>query len=140
MGNASISDLAVAVFHSNENNCAQAVLVPFGIKAGLSETQCLKIAAAFGGGIAKTGATCGAVTGAVMALGLAGTGEGNSKKHSYDRSFKFMQMFEEKFGSTQCSVLTGAKQDGDTKHYCDKFVQGAALMVEDLLKNKEVKW
>ncbi|MFB6341572.1 C-GCAxxG-C-C family protein [Saccharicrinis sp. FJH62] len=129
------SEYAVAVF-SDDNNCAQSVLVPFGTEKGLSQSQCIQIASGFGGGIAMSGLTCGAVTGAIMALGLAGTGEGKSKELTYEQSKELMQMFEEKFGSIQCKILTEPKQNDDTKHFCDKFVSEAASMVEDILKRE----
>ncbi|MFB6318292.1 C-GCAxxG-C-C family protein [Saccharicrinis sp. FJH54] len=126
-------DYAVAFFHE-DNNCAQAVLAPYGIQLGLNIQQCKQIASGFGGGIAMSGSTCGAVTGAIMALGLAGTGEGKSKELTYEQSKELIQIFGKKFGSTQCKVLTEPKQNGDTKHFCDKFVHEAASIVEDILK------
>ena len=50
-------------------NCAQAVLLTNAQKLGFSQDQCLKIAAGFGGGMACLQKTCGAVTGAIMAIG-----------------------------------------------------------------------
>lgn len=56
-------------------NCAQAVLSALGPRLGLDRETCVKIAAPFGAGMARAQKTCGAVTGALMALGLArGTG------------------------------------------------------------------
>ena len=46
-------------------NCAQAVFSAFARELGLDREMALKTAAAFGGGMAGTGATCGAVTGAL---------------------------------------------------------------------------
>ncbi|MCK9556555.1 MAG: C-GCAxxG-C-C family protein [Candidatus Cloacimonetes bacterium] len=51
-------------------NCAQSVFVAFAPALGLDEKTALKIASTFGGGMHR-GATCGALTGAMMALGLA---------------------------------------------------------------------
>ena len=52
-------------------NCAQAVLIPFAQEAGLTEVQANALAENFGAGM-RHGATCGAVTGALMALGALG--------------------------------------------------------------------
>ena len=52
-------------------NCAQAVLIPFAEQAGLQADQAYRLAQAFGGGM-RSGSVCGAVTGALMALGVLG--------------------------------------------------------------------
>ena len=52
-------------------NCAQAILSTYGPELGLDREHSLKVAAAFGGGIAGMGETCGVVSGALMAIGLA---------------------------------------------------------------------
>jgi C_GCAxxG_C_C family probable redox protein len=51
-------------------NCAQALLATFGVDLGLNRDMELKIASPFGGGISHMGETCGAVTGALMIIGL----------------------------------------------------------------------
>ena len=63
------SETALDYFR-NKFNCSQAVFAAFGPAYGLSEDSCLKIGCAFGGGMGKQQLTCGAVTGALMALGL----------------------------------------------------------------------
>ena len=50
-------------------NCAQSVFAACATDDGLSEAQRLAISAAFGGGVAKQGEICGALIGALMALG-----------------------------------------------------------------------
>ena len=64
-------DDAVATFKTGFN-CAQSVLAAFGPELGLSCEQCLRMACAFGGGIARQGRICGAVSGALMVIGLKG--------------------------------------------------------------------
>ena len=54
-------------------NCAQSVLLPFAETFGMSEDEVMRIAVHFGRGM-KMGSVCGAVTGGLMALGLAGLG------------------------------------------------------------------
>ncbi len=68
-----------------------------------------QIASAFAGGIGNTGAVCGAVVGAVMAIGLkqgrAGTMEemlGNLAEVS-----EFRRRFEAEMGDIRCRELTG---------------------------------
>ena len=50
--------------------CAPAVLSTYGEQLGLEKALALKMACGFGAGIGRMGRTCGAVTGAVMVIGL----------------------------------------------------------------------
>ena len=54
----------------NGYNCAQSVLSVFAEDLGMSKDACLKLASPFGSGIAYMQETCGAVSGALMAIGL----------------------------------------------------------------------
>ncbi|MCL2383825.1 MAG: C-GCAxxG-C-C family protein [Oscillospiraceae bacterium] len=51
-------------------NCAQAVVLAYGDSFDLDEDALKKVTSGFGGGIAATGEVCGAISGAVVALGL----------------------------------------------------------------------
>ena len=94
-------------------NCAQSVLASLGQIVGLDELTCLKIASGFGGGMAYTQKTCGAVTGAVMALstyfGYDGTNSGDAKEKTYELIHNFLIEFEEKHGSLNCFDLLQQK-------------------------------
>lgn len=50
-------------------NCSQVVLLAFAEELGIDDASVLKIACGFGGGMGH-GEVCGAVSGAIMALGL----------------------------------------------------------------------
>ena len=54
-------------------NCCQAVLMAFRDECGLTEEEAMRLGAHFGSGM-RHGSTCGAVTGALMVLGMAGHG------------------------------------------------------------------
>src|SRR4030042_5502233 len=58
--------------HANENmsGCSQAVLAALQEGLSIGDTQSLKAATAFAGGMARRGESCGALVGALMALGL----------------------------------------------------------------------
>jgi C_GCAxxG_C_C family probable redox protein len=58
-------EIAVASFKAGLG-CSQAVLSAFGPGLGLDRPTALRVAAAFGGGMARMGQTCGAVSGALM--------------------------------------------------------------------------
>ena len=51
-------------------NCSQAVFSAWAEELGLDRETALRVATAFGGGMGHRGDTCGAVTGAFMAIGL----------------------------------------------------------------------
>ena len=52
-------------------NCAQSVVIPFATDAGLSEEHANALCANLGGGL-KRAATCGAIVGGLVVLGLFG--------------------------------------------------------------------
>lgn len=56
-------------YFKNGFNCSQALLATYATDFGLSEEMALKVATQFGGG-ARKGEMCGAVSGALMVLGL----------------------------------------------------------------------
>jgi len=58
--------------HANENmsGCSQAVLAALQEGLVIGDVQSLKAATAFAGGLARRGESCGALVGALMALGL----------------------------------------------------------------------
>lgn len=96
--------------YSNGFNCSQAVLSVFAEELGLSEDMALRIATQFGGG-ARKGEMCGAVSGALMVLGLK-YGHGynftqEEKSTSYAISEDFMNRYIAKKGSVVCRDLLG---------------------------------
>ena len=62
-------ELAVQLKHTG-CNCCQAVLCAFAEESGLSELQLRQIGAGFGAGMGCMEATCGALIGAQILLGL----------------------------------------------------------------------
>jgi len=102
-------DQAQALFEG-PNNCAQAVFAPFADHFGLSSETALKIATPFGGGMGHAGSICGAVSGGLMAIGLArGTAVGDKahKDACYSLAADFQARFKEKHGDLTCPVLLG---------------------------------
>ena len=61
-------DLAVELLGQGFS-CSQAVFAVFADELGLERDVALKVASGFGGGIGGTGRACGALTGAIMAIG-----------------------------------------------------------------------
>lgn len=95
---------------SNQFNCAQAVLATFSQDLGLDEEQALMLASNFGGG-ARCGQLCGAVSGALMVLGLkyGNSNSGNKEEilNSKNTSEQFNKLFCEQNKSLVCKELLG---------------------------------
>jgi C_GCAxxG_C_C family probable redox protein len=129
-------------------SCSQAILSSFSKRFGLGRKKALKIAQAFGGGIAQTGQICGAVSGALMVIGLKHgrikAEDQESKEKTYELTKEFMAQFKAQNGSIICRELLGydistpegmeaseEKKLFDT--ICPEFVQSAAKIIEDIL-------
>ena len=63
------ADDAAAIFKSGFS-CSQAVCCAFAGDFGIDRDTALKFSCSFGGGMGHTGNTCGAVTGALMVIGM----------------------------------------------------------------------
>jgi len=129
--------------------CSQALLSTYGTQFGLDREIALKVAAAFGGGINYMGETCGAVTGALMVIGLKC---GNTKakdrkaeKKTYKMTREFVDRFKSRNGSIRCKDLLGCdistpegrelqKKDKLFKTVCPNYVQDAAEIIEQILE------
>jgi C_GCAxxG_C_C family probable redox protein len=101
---------AVELFKSGFH-CSQAVLAAFSEEFGLPRETALKISCPFGGGLGGYGSTCGALTGAMMAIGLKyGTTKATdieAKKLSREKARKLIETFESVHGSSICNELVG---------------------------------
>ncbi len=51
-------------------NCCQSILLTYGSEFGLPNEVVLRLGTGFAGGMARCGEVCGAVTGAIMVIGL----------------------------------------------------------------------
>jgi len=92
-------------------NCAQSVLVAFAAQYKLDVNTALKISTAFGAGIARKQAICGALTGAFMVIGLkyGKTLETDVqlKEKTYELTNNITKEFAEVFGSENCRDILG---------------------------------
>ena len=139
----------IAVGHfANGCNCSQAVLASFAQRLGLDTPTAIRLATGFGVGMARGGA-CGAVTGAVMVLGLAGGGGGPggaaAKTATYARVQEFYDQFIDRHGTIICRDLLGvdpstpqgleqARREQRFQTVCTRFVADAASLVETMLQ------
>ncbi len=143
------ADKSVEYFR-NKFNCSQAVFTVFGTEYGLSENECLKLACAFGGGMGRQQLTCGAVTGAMMALGLKyGKGLNDSeeqKQQTYSKTRELFAEFIKLHGSTNClELLNGLDMNNTEEHKkiieqrlfdvkCEDYVADSVMIVEKITK------
>ncbi|MDI6770337.1 MAG: C-GCAxxG-C-C family protein [Anaerolineales bacterium] len=89
-------------------SCSQSVFSAFAGQFGIAEDLALKIASPFGGGVARQGEVCGAVTGALMVIALKhGMVTPEKKEEIYKVSQEFIRRFEEKHSSIVCRELVG---------------------------------
>lgn len=132
-------------------HCSQAVLGAFAEELGITEKQALKLGGCFGGGMCK-GEVCGAVTGALMALGLKyGQSEIEdleSRKKANDISVEMLERFKGENGSYICRDLLGydisneddieiIKEKELFTKFCPKMVESATKIAEKLM-DKEI--
>lgn len=127
--------------------CSQAIFATFAADYGIPEDFALRVATQFGGG-ARKGEMCGAVSGALMVLGLKyGFSEiptQEEKDRSHGKTKEFMNRFAEKKGTVVCRELLGhdlsvegeletIREIGLFDSICPKMVQCAAEILEEML-------
>lgn len=128
--------------------CSQAVLSAFALDLGLDRDLALRLASGFGGGMGRMGGTCGAVTGALMVLGLrygnTDAADTAAKERAYDVVRAFADQFQARNGSIVCRELLGydisrpdarqrARDEGLFTTLCPRLVRDAAEILEALL-------
>ena len=129
-------------------DCSQVVLAHFAEKLGITEDMANKVSACFGGGMMQAD-TCGAFTGALMAVGLK-YGHFNEetllaeKDVMMAKTAQFKQKFFEKFDSCNCKELLGydvsipeefqeALSSGRMLGFCPTVVKAAIEALEEVL-------
>lgn len=121
------AEQAVALKHAAgvHTNCAQAVILAYQDRLGKSIEELRALGAAFGSGMGGMEATCGALTGAAVVLGLLDKSGREPKLVMKD----ILQEFKEKAGATICKDLKGVGT-GKMLYSCDDCVRLAVLGLE----------
>jgi C_GCAxxG_C_C family probable redox protein len=129
-------------------SCSQAVFSAFSGDFGLDEDQSLKLSQPFGGGIARMGLTCGAVTGALLVIGLkhgrTRAEDNAAKEKTYALVLELVGEFKARHGSIVCRELTGidlatpegherAVEQGLFEKRCSTYVREAVEILERIL-------
>lgn len=133
-------------------DCSQVVFRHFAERFGISEDEANRIAACFGGGM-QMGKTCGAFTGALMAIGLK-YGHSNpegllgQKDVLIAETIRFKERFTEEFGTSECKGLIGydvstpeglkeALDSGKLIEYCPGLVEKVIQITEEMLAEEK---
>ena len=115
--------------HKEGCNCCQAVFMVCSEKFGISQEQAYRLGAFFGGGF-RCEEVCGAVSGAMMGLGMA---YGDENNRECTKSKAFLDAFREAYGSILCRDLV-QPAGMEKKAMCPDYIKFAANYLEDEFK------
>lgn len=144
-------DIAVNYYLSGFN-CSQSVFTTYAKELGFDEQMALKLGTNFGGG-ARKGELCGAVSGALLVIGLrcghSVADDMETKAYSYKVSEEFMTRFINKNGSSVCRALLGYDltkpeekkvilEKNLFKTKCLDMIRDACRILDDLILEKAI--
>ncbi len=128
-------------------DCSQIVLAAVSDKLGITREHAYAVASCFGIGMAQ-GETCGAATGAMMAIGIrygnVKTGDLKTKSEVCAKRDEFIRRFAEMNGKVRCPDLLGRRVDSfdelmllgattDVFKNCPKYCVNAVKILEEML-------
>ncbi len=128
-------------------DCSQVVLGQYAEELGYDKEEAFRIASAFGGGMFY-GSTCGAVSGALIALGMRyghyEMNDAEQKEKLLGKVKEFLQRFTQSCSSTICRELCGfdfskdgelqrAMESGLLMKNCPHYVQTSLEILKDLM-------
>ena len=145
-------DQKVTHYMEISNNCAQSSFLALSEQFGLGNDDMVKALTPIPG-IAERGETCGAVTGALLALGLVYGKNNISDWQGYRDSLKpaneFCDRFEQELGSLMCRNIVRSEfgmeldlrneddlqqfQQADATRKCSRVVQTAVRIAADII-------
>lgn len=117
----------LAAEYKTKMNCAQAVLMAYAEELGKSEEELLALGSGFGAGMGGMEATCGALCGAGIAMGLLN----KSGRPASMLMREALKDFKTRSGATVCADLKGI-QTGKPLCPCDDCVRNAVYAMEGL--------
>lgn len=141
------SDDAVSSFQAGFS-CSQAVLSSFSKELALDRDIANKVACGFGAGLGRTGNICGAVSGAIMVIGMKygkiTPGDTMARERTYALVQQFIKEFTQKNGSVNCTDLLGydmrdpvqfkeAQEKKVAARTCPGLVRDAVIILEKIL-------
>jgi C_GCAxxG_C_C family probable redox protein len=126
--------------------CAESVALAVAQAQGVQSDLLPRLATAFCSGMARTGGPCGALTGALIGMGLAlGRSQADQPVQGcYAATQQLMREFERTFGARNCSDLLGCDlgtpegqatfRDQQLKQRCLEFTGTAAAIAVRLIE------
>jgi C_GCAxxG_C_C family probable redox protein len=130
--------------------CAESVLLAYAEGTGIASDWIPRIATGFCGGVSDTGGMCGAVSGAIMVIGLAAgrNTPGESPEKAYALTRQLLESFEREFSSSNCRVLTGgcdfttvegqrAYAENQVARRCRGYIEGATRIALQIIAGNQ---
>jgi len=129
-------------------SCSQAIFSAYAQELALNKKTALRISGAFGGGMARMGETCGAVTGALMVIGSeygqTRVEDKEAKERTYDIAKEFVNRFKERNGYLLCKKLLTydistpegmkiIKEKNLHETLCSKYIKDAIQILDEIL-------
>lgn len=128
-------------------DCSQVVMACSADDIGMNEESAKKVSASFGEGM-MCGETCGAVTGALMAIGMKYghymENHQNQKKMMVEKTVEFKEKFLQKYSSGMCKDLLGYNisvpedrekiiEKGLLVNFCPKVIEDVLAILKEVL-------
>ena len=130
---------AAADYHTQGFNCAQAVACALAPAVGMDADTAFRMTEGFGAGMGGMTETCGAISGAIVVLGMAnshGMEDPTSKGGTYKLSKDLVARFSAKNGTTVCRELKGIGSDAGPRRSCPGCIDDAVDLAVDILSEQ----
>ncbi len=139
----SVGERAENLYLTHQLLCSEAVLsvVNHGLGGGVSDDVAIRMASALPVGIGNSGCTCGALSGAVLALGLflgRDRPGASDRKGALSSANVLHDRFKQLFGSSCCRVLSKDVKHDPRRHFkhCAKLTAQAAELAALIILEK----
>jgi len=145
-----LSEKAVKKFREG-HNCAQSILCTF-TENTMDENLALNISIGFGSGMGRKQEVCGAISGAIMVLGLKYGNDGNNSKEKINNVYKKARYLIERFTKEKgtvncrellkgCNLLTNEGQEYFQKNNlrennCCEYIALTCRILEEIMEEK----
>ena len=115
-------------YYKQKFNCAQGIFAAYAVEHGVEEALALRLGTNFGGG-ARKGELCGAVSGALMVLGLlyghSERGDAAAKARAYTLAEEYMNRF--------------IREKELFRVLCPEIIRSAVAILDELLAEQDSK-
>ena len=140
-------DIAIQSFRSGMN-CAQSVVTAYSDLLKFDPDLAAGLSCGFGGGMGRLQQTCGALTGAIMVLGIHNSRLYSDRVELKNRTYTQVREINEKFaqsqGATDCRSLLGCdlqtdegmqfhKDTNQSKTICEKCIAASIEILDEIV-------